>query len=229
MSVAPDIGSVCIEHEEDRSSQPRTHCRRHHPSWSLFSGRLIVLLFFSARACVPCCPLLLGRARGNGQRLVRDSITASPRYCMSRRMAAEACHTWLSLALPKVGMYSTLAEVLCYVLCLLRSAALFRAVPYDAMPMPWPETICRLAYSGSWICELCGCVCVSVCATVRPGIMTRRVEDKEDKGRGPCEEEPTGPQCLECPSTASCLRASPLLCCVMGWAKVEKYMSSTLM
>jgi hypothetical protein len=102
VSVAPDIGNVCIEHEEDRSSQPRTHCRRHNPSWSLFSGRLIALLFFSARACVPCCPLLLGRARGNGQRLVRDSITASPRYCMSRRMAAEACHTWLSLALPKV-------------------------------------------------------------------------------------------------------------------------------
>lgn len=90
-----------------------------------------------------------------------------------------------------VGRY--VLVLLCYVLCLLRSAALFRAVPYDAMPMPWPETICRLASSGSWICELCGCVCasVSVCATVRPGIM---VEDKEDKGRGPCEEEPTGPQ-----------------------------------
>lgn len=53
--------------------------------------------------------------------------------------------------------------------------------------------------------------------TVHPGIMAGRVEDKEDKGRGQCEEEPAGPQCLECPSTASSHACERIHFFVVSW------------
>lgn len=130
-----------------------------------------------------------------------------------------------------VCRYSTLAEVLCYVLCLLRSAVLFRAVPYDAMPMPWPETICRLAYSGMldlravWmrVCEFVSVgVCVCDCAPRyhgRKGRGQRRQRERSMRrgaGRAAVSRVPIH-------RLISCLRANPLLCRVMGRAKVEKY------
>lgn len=164
--AAPDIGSVHIEHEEDCSSQPHTHCRRRHPSWPLLSGRLIALFFFFfARACVPCCPLFVGRARGNEQRLVRDSITASPRYCMSRRMAAEGCHTFLSLALPKVCMYvGTRLWPRCCAMCCACCGLLCCSVLCHMMPCPCPgqRLFAGWPTPGCWICALCGCVCASL-------------------------------------------------------------------